>query len=104
MVGINFPSLLALGFIIAVLLIYYGRGEGVGNPSYFTLVGSGIVLFGIMIVMVPLSWYGSLKLARPSFEILFSDVLIMIFLSTFGGIVTGYGLTFYQKRPAVSDW
>ena len=105
MIGINFPSLLALGFIIAILLIYYGRGKGANNPSYFTLIGSGIMLFGIMIVMVPLSWYGYWTLARPNFfNILFSDVLIIIILSTLGGIVLGYGLTFYQKRPAVSRW
>ena len=104
MVGINFPSLLALGFIIAILLIYYGRGKGTGTPSYFTLIGSGIMLFGMMIVMVPLSWYGTLILVRPSFEVLFSDILILTFLSTLGGIIIGYGLIFYRKRPSVSGW
>ena len=103
MVGINFPSLLVLGFILAILLIYYGRGKGTSNPSYFSLIGSGIMLFGIMIIMVPLSWYGYWTLARPSsFNILFSDVLIIIILSTLGGIAIGYGLIFYQRRPAVS--
>lgn len=101
---INIPSLLAIGFIIAILLIYYGRGKGKSNPSYFTLIGSGIMLFGIMVVLVPLSWYGTLTLVRPSFEMLFGDILILAFLSTLGGIVIGYGLSFYQKRPSVSGW
>jgi hypothetical protein len=104
MVAINIPSLLALGFIIAILLIYYGRGKGTSNPSYFSLIGSGIILLGIMVVMVPLSWYGTLTLVRPGFDILFSDILILTCLSTLGGILIGYGIIFYQRQPAVSGW
>lgn len=104
MTVINIPSLLALGFFIAILLIYYGRGKGTSNPSYFTLIGSGIMLLGIMIVMVPLSWYTTLTFVRPGFDFLFSDILILTFLSTLGGIAIGYGLIFYQRRPTVSGW
>jgi hypothetical protein len=101
---INIPSLLVIGFVIALVLIYYGRGKGKDNPSYYTLMGTGIVLLGVMIMIVPLSWYGSLALIQTSVEMLSSDILILTVLSTIGGIVIGYGLIFIQKRPEVSGW
>jgi hypothetical protein len=104
MVTISLPSLLMFGLIIAIALIFYGRSKGKENSGYYTLIGIGISLLGIMVVISPLFWYGYWALTGTSVEMLFSDILILDFISAIGGILLGYGLMFTQKRPEVSSW
>jgi len=78
---ISIPSVLAIGFIAALVLYLLGQRK------------AGIVLFGLMIIITPLSWYGSFAM-QGSILMTIGDILILALLSAIGGIIIGVGLLY----------
>ncbi len=82
---ISIPSLLAIGFIAALVLYLLGQRK------------AGIILFGLMIIVTPLLWYGSFAM-HGSIVMTIADILILSLLSSIGGIIIGVGLQ-YESGP-----
>ncbi len=79
--AISIPGLLAVGFIAALVLYLLGQRQ------------AGIILFGLMIIITPLSWYGSFAM-QGSLLMSIGDILILSLLSSIGGIIIGVGLQY----------
>ncbi|MHA2003575.1 MAG: hypothetical protein ACW960_05645 [Candidatus Thorarchaeota archaeon] len=61
---IPIPPLLALGFLIGIILLVLGYREESDLTRRHHLMGSGVVVIGIMIPITPLSWYGYWMVTR----------------------------------------
>jgi hypothetical protein len=82
MFGISIPGVLAVCFIAALVLYLLG------------LRRAGIILFGLMIIITPLLWYGSFAMLHGSIVLTIADILILSLLSSIGGIIIGVGLLY----------
>jgi hypothetical protein len=89
MIFISIPGLFAVGFIAALVLYLLGQRK------------VGMVLFGLMIAITPLSWYSSFAM-QGSILMTIGDILILALLSAIGGIIIGVGLQYESGLKQVS--
>lgn len=97
-VGVSMPALLILGFVIAIILLIFGFMEKKNPLRKKRLLAAGTILFGIMIVAVPLSWYGYWAIASGGILVNISDIVIITFLSLIGGIIISFGIEFNRAK------
>jgi len=60
MFTIPIPSLLAIGFLIGVIIFALGYRENFNFTRRNHLMGTGVIIIGMMIPITPASWYGYL--------------------------------------------
>lgn len=82
MFGFSAVGILAIGFIAVLVLWFLGRRS------------ASTILLGLMTVITPLTWYGSLLMLYSSFQMTLVDVLVLALLSAIGGIIIGVGLQY----------
>jgi hypothetical protein len=91
-VGVNLPALLIIGFVIATIMLILGFVEKKNPPRKKKLMAAGTILMGIMVVAVPLTWYGYWAITMGSILMTIADILIIAFLSILGGIIITLGI------------
>jgi hypothetical protein len=96
MVSINMPSLIIIGFLIGVILIYLGTREKENMSRRNSLLKSGIVVVGIMIPVTPISWYVS-WMYTTGLELLFIDYVIIAVAIVIGILVIYQGFKSYTN-------
>jgi len=97
---INVPALLMIGFAIAVLFLVIGYRERVDLSKRERSIRIGLVLLGLMVIVTPLSWYGSLAIVDSVVQMGIGEIVILTTLVTIGGIIIGASLQFDQKSQS----
>jgi drug/metabolite transporter (DMT)-like permease len=92
MVGISMPGLLAIGYVVALVLLFLANREREDLNRKSILAKSGVILIGIMIAITPLSWYGYYAATDGSIAMALYDLAIVSMCCIFGGIIIGAGL------------
>lgn len=98
MFAFNIPSILALGFILAVVLMVLGYRESQTPSRANLLFRAGLTFLGVMIALTPMVWYVYLELYLTGFVMSLSDMAIFGLGMFSGGTVTGVGATFRLRK------
>jgi hypothetical protein len=88
MFSLNIPSILGIGFVIAILLIMIGYREKENIRRRVRYLRMGGVFFGIMVIVTGLTVYGYLVMV-VSLIMFLQDVVILSMVSSFGGVIIG---------------
>ncbi|MFW9817745.1 MAG: hypothetical protein ACFFEW_17645 [Candidatus Thorarchaeota archaeon] len=96
MFTIPIPPLLAIGFLTGIILFVLGYREHTDTSRRHHLMGSGLIVIGIMIPLSPISWY--LYWILTSILILGLIDFVIIGFTLVAGIALIYrGFTIYVK-------
>ena len=95
---LSLPSLLALGFIVAVVLLMMGYRETQLPGRANTLFKAGLVLLGVMTALTPILWYSYGAMWSGDLLMRISDIFILGLGALLGGIVIGAGLLFRLRK------
>lgn len=98
MFGLSLPSLLALGFSVAVVLLMMGYRETQLPNRANALFRAGLILLGVMIALTPILWYSTWALPSGNLLMTLSDIFVLGLGALFGGIVVGAGFLFRLRK------
>ena len=96
MFTVPIPPLLALGFLIGVILLLIGYRENSDLSRRNHLIGSGLIVIGIMIPVTPITWYGYLAVTTVLVLGLLEIAILAVAL-IFGIILMYLGAKTYSK-------
>jgi hypothetical protein len=94
---INVPALLMMGFAVAVLFIILGYRERVDITKREKSIRIGLGLLGLMVIVTPLSWYGSLAIIGGVVQMRIGEILLLTTLAALGGVIVGVSIYFGRK-------
>ena len=88
MIVVSFPILVIIGYVVAAVLIVFGRSAG--RPPF---VGSGFIVAGVVTVLLPLTYYGYeiSRLGAP-YPALLSDFVIVASAALVSGLLIQLGI------------
>ncbi len=98
---INVPALLMIGFAVAVLFIILGYRERVDITKREKSIRIGLGLLGLMVIVTPLSWYGSWAIVSGVIQMTMGEMAILTTLAALGGVVVGVGMHFGRKSRVI---
>jgi len=102
MFAVSIPSLLALGFGVAVGLLVIGYREKQNSDRANTLFRVGFILLGVMTALTPISWYWSRTMPSGTLLMGISDMFVLGLGTLVGGIIIGVGLVFRLRTSSMS--
>lgn len=94
---VNIPSLLVLGFGIAILFLVLGFRERADFSKRSMFIRIGLDLLGLMVIVTPLSWYGTWALTSGLVHMTILDILIVTVFTALGGLIIGVSVV-YEGR------
>ncbi|TFG13126.1 hypothetical protein EU537_07390 [Candidatus Thorarchaeota archaeon] len=92
MMTISMPSVLALGYLIALIFFILGFREDQDFVKKSRMYGYASVTFGLMLIITIVSWFGSLAAFSGQVPMYLSDIILLSGISFIAGMSMLYGI------------
>ena len=89
---ISMPSVLALGYFIALIFLILGLREDQDFVKKSKMYGYASITFGFMLIITMVSWFGSLVAFLGQVPMYLTDIILLSGISFVAGMSVLYGI------------